>query len=91
MDSPYKFNPLHPRIVTNVQSQESKIYGASAALYLTSLYLYSRKFLRVDGNVVNFATFAVFSIPAAYSYSRFFLDSAENEAAKLNNDLEGHK
>ena len=82
MESPYKFNPANPRVVTNVQFQESKIYGASAALYLASLYLYSRKFLKVDGNVVNFATFAVFSLPAAYSYSRFFLDSAENEAAK---------
>ena len=91
MESPYKYSPTHSRIVTNVSSQESKIYGVSAALYLTSLYLYSRKFLRVDGNVVNFATFAVFSLPAAYSYSRFFLDSAENEAAKKNNELEGHK
>ena len=51
--------------------------------------MYNRRFLRVDGNAVAAGAFAVAALPAAYAYSRFFLSSAEEEAALLNNATEG--
>ena len=50
-------------------------------LYGYSLFAYNRRFLRVDGNAVAAAGFAVLALPAAYAYSRFVFSSAENEAA----------
>ena len=34
------------------------------------------------------AAFAAASLPASYAYARFFLDSAEQEAARMNNNRE---
>ena len=89
MESPYTFGDAsNNRLVTNTSDTSGKVYGATTAIYLTSLYTYTRKVLRVNGNVVNFAGFAALSLPAAYAYSKFVFDSAENEAALLNNSLE---
>ena len=88
MESPYKFSPTNPRLVVNVQNDDTKVYGATALLYGYSLLAYNRRFLRVDGNAVAAVGFAVASLPAAYAYSRFWLSSAENEAARRNNSLE---
>ena len=88
MESPYKFSPTNPRLVVNVQNNDTKVYGATALLYGYSLLAYNRRFLRVDGNAVAAVGFAVASLPAAYAYSRFWLSSAENEAAQRNNSHE---
>ena len=53
--------------------------------------MYSRRFLRVDGNGVAAGAFAAFSLPAAYAYSRFFFSSAQDEAALMNNAREGRE
>lgn len=89
MESPYEFNDAsNHRVVTNVQDVSGKVNAATAAIYLSSLALYSRHILRVNGNVVNAAGFAALSLPAAYAYSKTIFDSAENEAAAINNAQE---
>jgi hypothetical protein len=88
MENPYKFDTKNHRVVINV-NRSNNVYLGTGALYLTSLYLYSRRFLRVDGNGVAAGAFAAFSLPAAYAYARFFLSDAETEAAKINNAREG--
>jgi len=47
--------------------------------------------LRIDGNAVAAGAFAAFSLPAAYAYSKFFLSTAEDEAAIMNNTREGRE
>ena len=89
MESPYKFESSNPRVVTNVNFNQQKIYAGAAALYGASLYIYARKFLRIDGNAVAFGAFAACSLPASYAYAKFFLSDAENEAAHINNKREG--
>ena len=87
---PYLFeNPSNRRIVTNIQPNWSKVYAGAGAIYLLSLQWYSRKFFRVNGNGVYLMAFAAFSLPAAYSYSKFLLSTPEEEAAYLNNQKEG--
>ncbi len=90
MENPYKFDPTNHRVVTNV-APNNKVYVGTAALYAFSLYSYNRRFLRIDGNGVAAGAFAAFSLPAAYAYSRFFLSSAEDEAAQMNNAREGRE
>ena len=87
MENPYTFSATNHRQVTNVKPPHNVFLG-TGALYVFSLYAYNRRFLRVGGDGVAAAAFAAFSLPAAYSYARFFLDSAENEAATLNNAKE---
>mgnify|MGYP000082490822 CR=1 FL=1 len=89
MESPYKFESSNPRVVTNVNYNVNKIYTGTALLYGASLYMYARKFLRIDGNAVAFGAFAACSLPASYAYVKFFMSDAENEAAYINNKREG--
>jgi hypothetical protein len=92
MESPYTFDPSNSRKVHTLNGDEvvptNKVYIGTGALYFMSLYMYSRKFLRIDGNAVTAAAFAGASLPAAYAYARFFLSDAETEAALLNNSKE---
>ena len=88
MENPYSYSPDNHRRVTNVTGNQ-KVFFGTGALYLFSLYAYNRRYLRVGGDGVAAAAFAAFSLPAAYSYARFFMDSAENEAAVMNNAQEG--
>ena len=92
MESPYTFDPSNSRKVATLNGDEvvptNKVYIGTGALYFMSLYMYSRKFLRIDGNAVTAAAFAGASLPAAYAYARFFLSDAETEAALLNNSKE---
>ena len=89
MESPYKFEDAsNHRIVTNTVDTTQTVYASTAFIYLASMSLYMRKAYRVNGNVINFAGFAALSLPAAYAYSKTFFDSAENEAANLNNSYE---
>jgi len=88
MENPYTFDPANNRVVLNVQ-RPNKVWLGTGAIYFTSLFWYSRRFLRVDGNGVAAGAFAFMSLPAAYSYARFFLSSAETEAAIMNNAREG--
>ena len=87
MDNPYTFCTTNPRVVTNIQAP-GKVYLGTGALYLFSLHAYNRKFLRIGGDGVAAAAFAAAALPAAYAYAKFFLDSAENEAAVMNNARE---
>ena len=88
MENPYRYEPSNRRVVANVSSNQNVMLG-TFAIYGASLFLYNRRFLRVDGNGVAAAAFAGFSLPAAYAYARFFLSSAEDEAALMNNAREG--
>ena len=93
MESPYTFDSSNHRKVLEVNGvaavPTNKVYIGTGAIYFASLYMYTRKFLRIDGNAVTAAAFAAFSLPAAYAYARFFLSDAETEAALLNNSKEG--
>lgn len=86
-DKPYKFDPLNKRVVTNIENS-NKVYGVAAALFLGSLYVYNRRIFRIDQNALNFLLFTAGSAFASYSYADFFLNSATNEAAILNNQKE---
>ena len=88
MENPYTFCKVNHRLVLNVKDN-STVYPMTALFYATSLYLYSRRYLRVDGNAVAFGAFAAFSLPASYAYAKFFFSSAEEEAAQINNAKEG--
>ena len=94
MESPYTFDPSNSRKVATLNGDEvvptNKVYIGTGALYFMSLYMYSRKFLRIDGNAVTACAFAGASLPAAYAYARFFLSDPETEAALLNNSKEGN-
>ena len=61
----------------------------TAALYAFTLFRYNRRFMRIDGNAINFGAFALVSLPASYAYAKFFLSNAEAEAAQMNNEKEG--
>lgn len=87
MENPYTFDKANHRLVTNVKANGT-VYPMTGLFYLTSLYLYSRRYLRVDGNAVAFGAFAAFSLPASYAYAKFFFSSAEEEAAQMNNAKE---
>ena len=84
---PYKFDSHNPRLVTNIEKPTS-VYGVAAGLFLGSLYLYNRKIFRIDQNALNFLLFTAGSAFASYQYANFFLNSATNEAAILNNKKE---
>jgi len=90
MENPFTFDPVHHRVVQNVP-KNTNVYVGSALLYAFSIFAYNRRFMRIDGNGVAAGAFAAFSLPASYAYARFFLDSAENEAARLNNAAEGRE
>ena len=84
MESPFTFDPANRRVVLNTR-QSKYVYPAGGALYVCSLYLYARRFLRVERNIVAAGAFAAASLPASYAYSRFFLGSPQIEAALMNN------
>lgn len=88
MENPYRFSPANHRLVLNASTDNTKRNGLAAAIYAISLIGYSRRYLRVNQNAPQFAAFAILSAPAAFAYSRFVMDSAENEAAVKNNTLE---
>jgi hypothetical protein len=90
MDNPFKFDLKNKRVVTNVRDNTANIALGTTFFYLTSLYLYNRKFFRVDGNGVALVSFMAFSLPASYAYGKFIFDSATDEAARINNSKEGH-
>ena len=52
MENPYTFDPTNHRVVTNI-SKNNKVYMGTGALYMVSLHMYLRKYLRVDGNAVD--------------------------------------
>ena len=92
MESPYTFCSKNPRKVLEVNGEpvaaSNKVMIAASVFYLASIYGYSRKFLRIDGNGVTAGAFALFSMPASYSYAKFFFSDAETEAALINNSHE---
>ena len=88
METPYKYDPQNPRVVSNMPKNYN-VHMATGFIYAMSLYMYGRRYLRVDGNAVAAGAFAAFSLPAAYSYARFFFSDAESEAAHINNAREG--
>jgi len=89
MDTPYKFDAANHRVVTNIANNNNKVTTATTFIYVMSLVAYNRRFLRVDGNGVAAGAFAILSLPAAYTYAKFFFDSPENAAAIINNQREG--
>jgi hypothetical protein len=91
MENPYKFDPKEHRVVTNVENHYTKVYIGTAALYAFTLFKYNRSFLRINGNGVAAGAFAVASLPASYAYANFFLNDATCEAARINNQREGHE
>lgn len=88
METPYKYDPANKRVVINMK-QSSLIYPVAGFIYVSSLFLYTRRFLRVDGNAVAAGAFAIFSAPAAYAHANFWLSDPETEAAIMNNEKEG--
>lgn len=87
METPYKYDPANKRVVINMK-QSSAIYPFAGIIYVSSLFLYRKRFLRVDGNLFNFYAFAFFSAPAAYAHSKFWLSDPDTEAAIMNNEAE---
>ena len=87
--SPYTFDAKNTRWVTSHGETPSKVYFAAGALFLVSMSLYNKKYFRVDNNLVNLMAFTGVSAPSAYVYANTWYNSAENEAAAINNAREG--
>ena len=85
--SPFTYDVANPRWVTNVEAP-NKVYAVAGLMFVYGMSCYQRRYFRVDGNLINFAAFTAFSAPASYAYANFFLNSAENEAAAINNARE---
>lgn len=62
--------------------------GVTGFLYFASMGMYMRKCFRINGDPLKFGLFAALAVPASYGYAKFMMDSAENEAAVLNNAQE---
>ena len=90
MDHPFKFeDKKNSRLVTNMTMDWNKIYGGSGLLWACSIALYTKSIFRVNNNAVYLMAFSAASVPASYGYAKFFLSSAEEEAAYMNNLAEG--
>ena len=85
--SPFTFDVANPRWVTNVEAP-NKVFAAAGLLFVYGVSAYHRRYFRVDNNLINFMTFTAVSAPASYAYANFFFNSAENEAANINNTRE---
>ena len=85
--SPFTYDVQNPRWVTNVEAP-SKVYAAAGLLFVYGVSCYHRRYFRVDNNLINFMAFTAVSAPPSYAYANFALNSAENEAATLNNQRE---
>lgn len=72
-----------------MNNNTSNVALGTAFFYFTSLYMYNKKLFRVDKNGVALVSFMAFSLPASYAYSKFIFDSANDEAARINNSFEG--
>ena len=84
---PYKFDSKNPRLVSDAQ-RPGMVYAAAGALFLYSVSWYNKRFFRIDQNAMNMVAFTIASIPASYSYANYFFNSAETEAACINNARE---
>ena len=90
MENPFRFEDRsNPRVVTNSVMEWNKVYGGTGLLWAGSIAWYQRKFFRVNNNAVYLLAFTAFSLPASYGYAKFFLSSADDEAAYMNNKAEG--
>ena len=85
--SPYTFDVANPRWVTNVENT-NKVYAVAGLMFVYGMSCYQRRYFRVDGNLINFMAFTGLAAPTSYAYANFFLNSAENEAAVINNQRE---
>ena len=88
--NPFTFSEANPRLATSNCERPANVALAAGLIFLGSLHLYNRRFMRVDGNLTNMMAFTAASVPAAYSYASFFFSSAEIEAGIMNNQREGH-
>ena len=85
--SPFSFDASNRRWVTNAETPTT-VYFAAGVIFAYSLRAYNRKYFRVDNNLMNLLGFTAVSAPCSYAYANFFLNSAENEAAMINNKRE---
>ena len=85
--SPFTYDASNPRWVANAETP-GKVFMAAGAIFLLSMRAYNRKYFRVDNNLINMLGFTAVSAPCSYAYANFFLNSAENEAAMINNKRE---
>ena len=85
--NPYTFDTKNPRLILHAE-RPSTVFTATGVLFAGSVYFYSRRFFRVDNNLVNLIAFSSASLPASYSYASFFLSSAQVEAGIINNQRE---
>lgn len=86
-DKPFKFEGPNPRIATNVEAHP-QLYYLTGALFVGSIYLYSKRIFRVNQNFTNFALFTGASAFASYQWAATFLSSPVNEAGLINNAQE---
>ena len=85
--NPFTFDSVNTRWVTNTQGPTT-VYMAAGAIFLLSLRSYNRRYFRLDNNLMNMIGFTAVSIPCSYTYANFLFNSAENEAALINNQRE---
>ncbi len=86
-EQPYKFESSNPRVASNVE-RHSQLTTLSAAIFLGSLYIYSRRIFRIDQNAFKFLTFTGASAFASYQWASAILSSPTIEAGLINNAKE---
>ena len=85
--SPYTFDSKNSRWVTNAEAPTT-VYMATGLIFALSMRAYTRKYFRVDNNLMNLLGFTAISAPCSFVYANTMLNSAENEAALMNNKRE---
>ena len=86
-EKPYKFESSNPRVASNIE-QPAQLYPLAAAIFVGSIYMYSRRKFRLDQNALNFLVFTGASTFASYQWASAILSSPIIEAGLRNNAKE---
>ena len=71
-ECPYTFDQSNKRLVTGCE-RDSRILPCAGAIFLGSLYVYSKRRFRIDQNFINLMGFTVGAAPASYVYANLCL------------------
>ena len=94
MENPYIYDPSNPKLVAKVNRaavnyNNQNTYYLTGAIYAASVITFQRRYVRTNtATAAQTGAFLLLSLPTAWAYARYLTNSAENEAAVMNNDAE---
>ena len=88
MDGPtFKFDSGNKRMALDCDKPVT-VMAATGALFVGSVFLYSKNIFKLDRNATNFMMFTAGSALASYGWADFALGNAEHDAGRINNERE---